>query len=410
MKRQYPAMRMLTVLALGLMAVAPVVSAQEPLQFNVPYRCPDGTTKIIQRCQSNARGEVCFWREEKDGQLIVERFNIRSQMDGWLKICLQSARQAQPAPAQAAVQDSGVGLNPPYLKDIPSVDRVKAEIKGSDPTDTLARQVAVFTYLSEYIKRIKYNRTVRGPYTPDEARVMGAYDLAAYQISQDYANSHTPAEATSFERLHGQYEMNAAFKSDWNKRLMGPQSAAAYKNAETQLAATGQAHYEQEMRDYQRDRAAQQAADKQIFGTQELSNDPTAVATRRCLELGGSSVACLGKGFASGFMDLIGFNTEDITGPGRAGVILQGVYKNPATTATLTFGATNVSIQGCGKLVAEDHNYTIDKRPGSLQVMVQNEPHTIVLTMRPDGGFTGPGLIDIKGNIIIGYHTVTNTL
>jgi hypothetical protein len=30
--------------------------------------------------------------------------------------------------------------------------------------------------------------------------------------------------------------------------------------------------------------------------------------------------------------------------------------------------------------------------------------------MRPDGGFTGPGLIDVKGRIIIGYHTVTFTL
>ena len=32
---------------------------------NVPYRCEDGVTRIITRCASNARGEVCFWREEK---------------------------------------------------------------------------------------------------------------------------------------------------------------------------------------------------------------------------------------------------------------------------------------------------------------------------------------------------------
>jgi len=44
---------------------------------------------------------------------------------------------------------------PNYTADMPSVDRVKAEIKGSDTTDTLARQVAVFTYLSTYIQRIK---------------------------------------------------------------------------------------------------------------------------------------------------------------------------------------------------------------------------------------------------------------
>jgi hypothetical protein len=299
-----------------------------------------------------------------------------------------------------------------YTDDMPSVERVKAEIKGSDSTDTLARQVAVFVYLSEYIKRIKYNRTVRGPYTDSEARVMGAYNLASYQISQDYAKSHTPDEAKAFEHLHGRYEMNPDFNAEWNKRLMGPQSAAAYKKAETELAATGQAHYEQEMQQYKQDRAAQQAADKQIFGTRGLSDDPTAVATRRCLELGGSSIACMGKGFMSGVMDLAGFNAETqeaLTGPGRAGVVLSGLYKNPATTATLTFGANNVSIQGCGKLVAEGHNYAIAKRPGSLQVTVENEPRPIVLSMRPDGGFTGPGLIDVKGSIITGYHTETTT-
>src|ERR1700738_1387154 len=70
-----------------------------------------------------------------------------------------------------------------YTNDLPSVERVKAEIKGSDPTDTLARQVAVFTYLQAYVERIKYNRTVDGPYTPGEKRVIAAYSLAAYQIS-----------------------------------------------------------------------------------------------------------------------------------------------------------------------------------------------------------------------------------
>src|SRR5258707_9745591 len=90
---------------------------------------------------------------------------------------------------------------PNYTADMPSVDRVKAEIKGSDSTDTLARQVAVFTYLYTYVDRIKLNRDYGGPYTPGETRVMTAYRLAAYQMSQDYAKTHTPAEAAAFERL-----------------------------------------------------------------------------------------------------------------------------------------------------------------------------------------------------------------
>jgi hypothetical protein len=55
----------LAALLLVSMTCAAVLAAQEPLQFNVPYRCADGTVYIIQRCEKNARGgEMCAWREE----------------------------------------------------------------------------------------------------------------------------------------------------------------------------------------------------------------------------------------------------------------------------------------------------------------------------------------------------------
>jgi len=91
---------------------------------------------------------------------------------------------------------------------------VKAEIKGSDPTDILARQVAVFTYLQTYIDRIKSNRSQRGSFTPGESKMWNAYRNAAYEISQDYAKTHTPAEAQTFERLHGYYTLNGPFYDD----------------------------------------------------------------------------------------------------------------------------------------------------------------------------------------------------
>ena len=103
-----------------------------------------------------------------------------------------------------------------YTSDLPSVERVKSEIKGSDPTDTLARQVAVFTYLQSYIDRIKSNRSARGTFTPGEQKMWNAYRNAAYEISQEYAKTHTPAEAQAFERLHGRYEMNGSFYDDWS--------------------------------------------------------------------------------------------------------------------------------------------------------------------------------------------------
>ncbi len=293
-----------------------------------------------------------------------------------------------------------------YTADLPSVERVKAEIKGSDPTDSLARQVAVFTYLYTYVDRIKLNRDYRGPYTPGETRVMTAYRLAAYQISQDYAKTHTPAEAAAFERLHGQYEMNSDFYKDWSKRLIGPQSAAAYKGAEAGLGATQQAHIAKEQAQYQKDVAAQQAS------ASGLSNDPTAVATRRCLELGGDTTACVGKSFVGGLMDMVGFGADtmkELTGPARTGVVLSGLYHNPNTLAAISFDTDSAAIQDCGKLVADGHAYTIHKSPTSLGIVIQNEPRPIQLSMRPDGALAGPGPVDVKGRIIIGYHTVTTT-
>src|SRR5260370_35956028 len=81
-----------------------------------------------------------------------------------------------------------------YTNDYPSIERVKAEIKGSDPTHTLARQVGVFAYLSAEIQRIKLNRDYTGAYTPDESHLVGAYNLAPYHIVQAYNTSHTQAQ------------------------------------------------------------------------------------------------------------------------------------------------------------------------------------------------------------------------
>jgi hypothetical protein len=400
----------ISIVMLGF-TTSPLLSAQQapPLQLNVPYNCPGNMVVVVKHCEKRGEAEVCsLVKGTPNGPLGDEMSMPKAQAAALGLMCTQGgAAQGGTAASTAKAQPASSD----YTNDLPSVERVKAEIKGSDATDTLARQAAVFNYLVSYIDRIKYNRTVRGDFTPGEQKMMGAYRLAAYQMSQDYAKTHSPAEAAAFERLHGQYEMNDVFYKDWAKRLIGPQSASAYKEAEAGLAASGKRHYQQEMTDYKRDSAAQQAADKQIFGTQGLSNDPTAVATRRCLELGGSNAGCVGKGMKSGFMDLIGFGDkeqEELIGPGGAGVVLSGIYKNGATTTSLAFNGP-VSIDGCGKLVSDPHQYTIDKRSGSVRITVENEPNPIVLTLRPDGGLIGPGLVDVKGRIISGYHTVTTT-
>jgi hypothetical protein len=145
--------------------------------------------------------------------------------------------------------------------------------------------------------------------------------------------------------------MNSDLYNDWSKRLIGKQSAAAYHSAESDLAARQQAHVDSIKR-------ANEEAQAHTTNAQGLSNDTTAVTTRRCLELGGDATVCMGKGFMGGILSMAGMDSgtmEEITGPGRAGIVLSGLYHSPSALAAIGFTADSAAIQNCGKLVADGH-------------------------------------------------------
>jgi hypothetical protein len=296
--------------------------------------------------------------------------------------------------------------NPAYLADMPSVDRVKAQIQGKDPTDTAARQVAVFTYLQEYIKRIAYNKDPRANFTPDEQRIYAAYWTAGDQITKDYNKSHTPEEAKAFDTLQFNYTLNNA--NTWIKGLIGPQTATAYNGATSELAARQKAHVDSINRANEEAKAAAASSP----GPGGLSNDPTAVATRRCAELGGTTGGCATKSFGQGLMAMVGADQiSDELGINQAvGVYLSGNYHNPATTTQLSFGLNSAQVLGCGKLVGDSRSYRLQRTPSGVQVTVSNEPAPITLALRPDGGLVGPGVVPVKGQVITGYTSTTTTL
>jgi hypothetical protein len=63
-------------------------------------------------------------------------------------------------------------------------------------------------------------------------------------------------------------------------------------------------------------------------------------------------------------------------------------------------------VTGCGKLVPDSLSYTLAKKANQLLINVKNEPSPFVLSMESDKKLDGPGPIDIKGQIIVGYHNV----
>jgi hypothetical protein len=88
-----------------------------------------------------------------------------------------------------------------YTASMPSVEKVKAQLQGTDgtdATDTAARQVAVFEYLQVYIHRIKSNRDYKGPYSPAETKLLTDYAKAQFDMTESFKESHTPAELATF--------------------------------------------------------------------------------------------------------------------------------------------------------------------------------------------------------------------
>jgi hypothetical protein len=86
-------------------------------------------------------------------------------------VALALAGLAVSSPARAA--------DPPYLDQMPSVERVRADVQGTDRHDTLARQKAAFEQLARGIDIVAGPRRFSQGLTADEQRWLAAYQGAA---------------------------------------------------------------------------------------------------------------------------------------------------------------------------------------------------------------------------------------
>jgi hypothetical protein len=404
-----------TTAAVAAHQAAPAVAASGPIsgapQLGV-YHCTNGFILTISKCDKLGGVDACWFKIENKGQVLADS---PGSVSGAVKMVRACNRDMSAVPgASPAKSGSPRAMDPAYLADMPSVDRVKSEIKGSDAIDTMARQVAVFTYLGEYVKRIKDTRSMRSPYTPDEQNVMSAYSMASYQITQDYAKSHTPAEASAFQSMHWKYEMGDADKCA--TQLMGKQSTDAYRGALKDLSATGKKHYDEEMRTYNDAVAKQKEAANNPGGADDhYAKDAGSVAARHCLESGRSEMECVGEGMKVGFNDLMGGDIQEaIVGKIPTGLRLTGVYSSPGFS--LNFRQDLVYVF-CGTLNPEPRTYTVDRSGMQVSVTIPVTNPPLILSYKADGSLSGQGrTIAVAGEVPAGggggsttYDTHTTT-
>ncbi len=117
--------------------------------------------------------------------------------------------------------------NPPYLKEFPPVERVKAEIKGSDPVDTSARQIGALWQLQQMVKTLAGPRFQSNEFTPDESRLIGSY-FNAWQQFQYKDNSPPPPDQPRWRKLREVYEQDPGVREELLQKFFSKEFRSAF--------------------------------------------------------------------------------------------------------------------------------------------------------------------------------------
>lgn len=331
-------------------------------------------------------------------------------------------------------QRPGTPAGPPpdtsYVAGMPSVDKVKQTVQGSDPNDTVARQVAVFNLLPLVIQQMGLapNRHY-GDTTPQEQAYLNQCALAAYQITQDFSKSHTPAEVQAFNTAHNHYETDGPFWQNMLNTLFTTQFLAAYVKVNKEANAAFQAHLQQEQTQNgpPQTRSGGSCGSIGIFDpcnfTQSSAPKPPNKDQTRCLELGWSNGYCLGGTLAPIFdlamalgnamSDVI---TSGVGGPHDTpppapphGLIMSGEYKAASGVDMAFSTGGGLTLAGCDILVPRASGLTITPQGNGYILQLVVTPKNVPLAFTPGGPIVGPGTATINGQKITGYNLVSQS-
>jgi hypothetical protein len=306
------------------------------------------------------------------------------------------------APMSAAAQ----ATNPPYIAQFPTVDRVVKAMEMPDPRESALRKMGALWQLGEVIRQLSGRREFRG-LLPDEAKVLGQYQVAEYYIGQaidsafpgPYGNAGKVSLNTPYRYMRTDVRFGIE-GVELAKVLPVPVLEAFYQsvgNDKARRAAVARA-------DSESTRRAQEAS-----GPTKLQQEQAAI--RRCAESGRNEMQCMMEGIGKSFMDM---TTAAVPGLGSLlkkdpihGIRMGGVY--PGTNKlSFTFFADYVNV-GCADLEQSTREYTTAILPEGVRITISSEPRPIILTMRSDGRLAGAGPTDITGQVVVAWEQWTRT-
>ncbi len=293
--------------------------------------------------------------------------------------------------------------NPPYLSEMPPVERVLREIRGSDPDETAARQMGTFLQFKAMIETMAGGRRYRNELTPDEQRLIQAYYTAYWEISK------TKPEYQKFTGLKG-FDIDPAWRNELFQKYFSAEFRGVYDGVEADYARRIAARAKADTQNMMRARAeVAEYQQKQEAKGQEQR------ALARCIASGRSEQQCLSEGLVKGFKDLFGAALPTALTKTVVGLRMSGTYTGQRGVG-VTFWDPH-AVVACGELVPDERAYTIAIRNGQLAVSVgtspkifevlQGESAPVVLTLGADGRLTGPGPTEFTGRVQVGTRTWT---
>jgi hypothetical protein len=299
--------------------------------------------------------------------------------------------------------------NPPYMAQFPTVEKVVKAMEMPDPRESALRKLGALWQLQQVIKQLSGRREFRG-LLPDEAKVLGQYQVAEYYIGQAIDSAFPGPYGNA-----GKVSLNTPYRymrTDVRFGIEGVELAKVLPVSVLEL------FYQSAGNDKAR-RLAQARADSVATARAEAlpeAGAPTKLqqeqaAMRRCAESGRSETQCMMEGIGKSFIDM---TTSAIPGLGDLlkknpihGIRVAGVY--PGTNKlSLTFFTDYVTV-GCGDLEKSDKEYTTAVVPDGVRITISSEPRPIVLTMRADGRLAGSGPTDITGQVVVAWEQWTRT-
>ena len=314
-----------------------------------------------------------------------------------LLIALLTLSFFQPASSNV-ISAAAQQLNPPHLSDMPSVDKVMQVMKTNDPAETALRQIGAFYQLEEIIKALSGRREFRG-LTPDEARILGAYHVAEYNLTQAADkqfsppagfrtfSAQTPYRYSRWDPRFGvegiqtfKLLLSPAVKAQFDSIIAGDNARREARNQENQSAATPVA--------------------AQPTGTPKPGSTAEA---RKCVESGRSVRICLTESMNAGLYELPGLGINElIKAATEPGLRMTGDYAS-ATGFRLIFLPNKVSMVCRG--VPSPQPYWVEVTDTQTLVKIQHGSKPVVFALRGDGKLSGAGPIRITGQVPAGTRT-----